>query len=330
MYNEQEPTDIEHEDEHSMRKFIVALILSIFFIHLPIIYILSTRAFDSNKMVVKPKKEQIMMVNLNKGNTPKRIADIAKPKVQKKPKKASAWSLYNSSVKKETVSKRFSKKQVPYGSKQQKPKTQQPKPKVTKKVTHKSETDKLNKKYTKQVQKKYTTPKDGLSMQDKLRELKDQHKQKEQQKHASLYKSSPKKSPIFRTNLGSPSGGSTGEYFRNYKVGNKTYLNALANPHVSFFVQLRRKFRFTFNPAPVLRTRINEITKGRISVVWGLSVDSKGNMSGLRLLRSSGISAYDYEAKRTITASAPFSRPPAQLLTKDNQIHMAWTFVVYL
>ena len=64
--------------------------------------------------------------------------------------------------------------------------------------------------------------------------------------------------------------------------------------------------------------------------VWGVSVDKNGKITKIIMLRRSGNSPYDAEARRTIKVSAPFSKPPGHLLQKDGQLHMAWTFVVYL
>lgn len=159
-----------------------------------------------------------------------------------------------------------------------------------------------------------------------MRSLKLAEEQKESQKYAQLFEQQNVKSALFKTSLS----GSPDDYFPDYKIGNRTYLNTLANPNIAYFVELRRKFRFAFNPTPVLRPRLNQISAGQISVVWGMSVDQNGRLNGLTLIRPSGIPTYDQEAKRTIVSSAPFSRPPGHMLEKDGQMHMAWTFVVYL
>jgi outer membrane biosynthesis protein TonB len=132
--------------------------------------------------------------------------------------------------------------------------------------------------------------------------------------------------PMPRTNFGS--GG--GDYFPDIKVGDRTYVNALANPQVSYYAELKKKFRLAWDPVPALRSQINQISRGQITVVMGLSVDGSGRIAALTILKGSGLSAYDAEARRTIMASAPFSKPPAYVIQKDGLAHMAWTFVVYL
>ena len=172
-------------------------------------------------------------------------------------------------------------------------------------------------------------PKD---MQSLLKNLRSTEKQKEKSKTAMLYKSKEKKkkSPTFKSRIGSSLGGNTDDFLPNYKVGNRTYINTLANPNIAYYVELRRKFRFTFNPVPAIRHAIHQISRGQIAVVLGVSVDPGGNINELIVIRSSGISSYDYEAKRTVMSSAPFSKPPQHMIAKDNLAHMAWTFVVYL
>lgn len=44
-------------------------------------------------------------------------------------------------------------------------------------------------------------------------------------------------------------------------------------------------------------------------------------MADLVLIRGSGDAAYDAEARCTISVNAPFTSPPANLVTKDGQVH---------
>lgn len=120
------------------------------------------------------------------------------------------------------------------------------------------------------------------------------------------------------------------DYFPDYKVGGHTYLNTLANPNIAYFVELKRRFKNTFNPVPSIRRNLNEISRGKIEVVLGVSVNSRGELADLVVIRSSGLEDYDREGVRTVRSSSPFSAPPSHLLQPDGLIHMAWTFVVYL
>lgn len=120
------------------------------------------------------------------------------------------------------------------------------------------------------------------------------------------------------------------DYYPDYKIGNRTYINTLANPNLRYFVELKRKFKLTFNPAPALRGHINEISSGQINVILGVTVNAKGELVDLIVIRNSGMQAYDQEGIRTVRSSSPFSAPPTNLLDKDGTLSMAWNFIVYL
>ncbi len=141
-------------------------------------------------------------------------------------------------------------------------------------------------------------------------------------------KSAKKKSLLGDGGLGSPSG----DFFPDFKIGAKTYLNVLRYPDVDYFVRMKRVFRTTFNPEPSLRHyfSLNRISRGAVEVVLGVGVDKTGALSEVFVFRSSGIPGYDEEALRTVRASAPFSTPPEKFLENDGQLRMSWTFTVYL
>ena len=293
----------------------MALLLSIFLIHAPLLWFFMHHGFDSatKNLASQDEKKNVVMIDLNPKiqSLPKRIVDIAKPDNEQVPDQASAQALYHSKVKEEKVSPHFSKQNLPLGTPPQV--TQKPKTVAAQKTSP-------------------TPPKTKpLDLKQQLAELKKENDIKEAEKFAKLYGKNPTTTaPTLKTRIGSPDGGNTDEFLPDYKVGDRTFLNTLANPHIFYFVELRQKFRFTFSPASVLRRRLNEISRGKLEVVWGVSVDSDGNLKDLILLRGSGIADYDKEARRTITASAPFSKPPFNLLDKNCQLNMAWTFVVYL
>lgn len=314
---------------HDQKKWLlIALLLSIFFIHAPLVWFFMHHHFDSaaENLTAQDEKKNAVMIDLTPRiqTLPKRIVDIAKPDTEQVPDKASAQALYNSKVKEETVSPHFSKQNKQLGTP----------PQVTKKsktvVAQKTTTTPTPPK-KEPVQQNPVAKTKTLDLKQQLAELKKENDVKETEKFSKLYgKTSTPTAPTLKTRIGSPDGGNTDEFLPDYKVGDRTFLNTLANPHIFYFVELRQKFRFTFSPASVLRGHLNEISRGKLEVVWGLSVDSSGNLKDLILLRSSGMSDYDKEAKRTITASAPFSKPPFNLLDKNGQLNMAWTFVVYL
>jgi len=231
-----------------------------------------------------------------------RIADIDKPEVENRPDKAKFAGMYDSSVKEETVSR--SQKGKGGG------KTG-------------GETGKKAKKQTGQKKRIASI---GAS-KDKLFNVDNNlFAMREPVKKEHEASSSPGKVSI------GDGGGSSGDYFPDVKVGEYTYLNVLRYPDISYFVRLKRVFRTTFDPGPPLRAYFstNQIARGSIEVVLGVSVDESGHLNELFVLRGSSIPAYDHEAMRTVRASAPFSAPPKKFLASDGQLRMMWTFTVYL
>ncbi len=288
------------------KEIIIALVLSILLIHIPLLWLLTTMDLGSELEMPAPlnnQKEEVVMMDLNMPPPSlDTIVDIDKPKVQKKPKKATAQSLYDSSVTEEVVSAANTPQATPPS-----------KPQAT-------TTPSQNKTET-------TQPK---NLNDELAMLFNEAKQKEDEKYTDRFENTQTTTaPTLKTNFNSPNP-FAGDFLPNYKVGNRTYLNTLANPNVGYYVELKRKFRMAFNPYAALRYHLNEISRGQISVVWGVSIDQNGNLAGLTLIRPSGIGDYDMEARRTISVSAPFNKPPVDQLTEDKMMHMAWTFVVYL
>lgn len=122
------------------------------------------------------------------------------------------------------------------------------------------------------------------------------------------------------------------DFYPDYKIGPHTYLNVLRFPDVEYFVRLKRVFKMTFSPVPALRGALlaNQITRGQIEVVLGVVVDVGGRLAELFVINGSGLESYDQEALRTVRDSAPFAKPPAQILGDDGQLRMSWTFTVYL
>lgn len=123
---------------------------------------------------------------------------------------------------------------------------------------------------------------------------------------------------------------SSGEFLPSYKVGNTTYLNILANPQIAYYVELKQKFKLAWNPIPTLRGHVSEISKGKIDVVIGFTILQDGSLTGLRVIQASSLPTYDYEGKRTVQVSAPFSAPPQHLLGSADRLNLAVGFVVYL
>jgi TonB family protein len=247
------------------------------------------------------------------------LADIAKPKVQKVPKKARFKSQYDSSVKEETVAARVPKKaRMEMETSEddgQKGKTAPAEPPPEKSVSLKD---------------LELHPSD---FKDLLKEVKKEDKKEK----LSEAKSPAGKEFAAIPSLPRPGLPGEGDYFVHdflpgVKIGDKTYLDALAYPDVQYFTRLKRVFRMRFNPAPPLRTHLagNRLVVGKVNVMMAMTLSSSGQLRELFVVKSSGIPGYDAEALRTIRQSSPFSAPPAKILDKEGTLRMTWNFITYL
>lgn len=163
---------------------------------------------------------------------------------------------------------------------------------------------------------------------------KPEQRQQEQESLASVY-AMKKEQAKKREAAASPSsriGELPEDFFPDYKVGNHTYLNVLRFPNVQYFVRLKRIFKTTFNPVPVLRNYVmtNQVSRGTVEVVLGVVVDGNGRLAKLFIINSSGLQGYDQEAVRTVRDSSPFAKVPDNLKGEDGLLRMSWTFTVYL
>jgi len=286
---------------------IIFIIVSLF-IHALIIFLLN-KGFEHLAQNA-PKAPETVWVQLPQQQPDLPIADIDKPDAEEVPDNASAQAVYNQKVKEETVAANSqksspAKKQAPVNqeaSKKTEAKKEEPKKEAPKEEVAKKENNQLE---------KFPSQNPSVSKQEVYG--------KQNESPPAHIPGMPESSPA----------SDGGDFLPNYKVGNRTYLNTLANPNIAYYAELKRRFRSTFNPVPALRGHMNEIARGKIDVVLGVSVNSRGELTDLIVIRSSGLEAYDQEGIRTVRSSSPFSAPPAHLM-ENGQLNMAWTFVVYL
>lgn len=331
----------KQKDNNSLRKqLLIALLLSLLFVHLPLLIFFSQMRDEVLPVQVTKQKQDVMYFNLKQ---PVPLVDITKPVKEVVPDKPTAFSKYNSKVKEEIVAAPGPRGQQgpkiisnPLGQ-NVKPDIQKSKsnvaqkqdknlkPKITKKNDPKNSI--TNSQRMKIPNRKNSDSNQPKSIKDELLALKNLRKSTENKivNQVNANYTPPK------NNFQYGFGGGQGEYLPNYKVGSKTFLNTAANPHLNYYVELKRKFKFTWAPWRAVRgNRQLLVQKGKLQTVWGVSVDENGKVTDLVLIQGSGLKSYDYEAKRTLTASAPYSSPPSHLLSKDGKLHMAWTFIFYM
>ena len=275
--------------------------------------------FHSSVSLEAAEKKNAVFIDLKNVELP--IVDIAKPAEEAVPDQAAAQALYNSKVQEETTAAGHPSPHPFHSAVDAAPRgarasTKQPLPSSGTSLPQQGE----------RGLESPTGSKFSNSMQDELAALQHDQKLKEQR---SLQRFDSTKNVVLPTNF-DDTGGSPDDFIPEYKVGGRTYVNALANPLIAYYVELKRKFKLTWNPIPPLRNQLTSTSRGQVQVVWGLTVDAAGQVTDVELIQGSGLSQYDAEARRTMQVSAPFSRPPLTLLTPDQHVYMAWTFVVYL
>ncbi len=275
------------------------------------------------------------------------LADIAKPKVEKAPPKARFKSQYNSSVPKETVAVRPPKKARMDAETSEEEGTRGdradlPGPRSEKKPTQVATKPAEAKPEAPPEEKPEAKPEEKeISLSDlslKPTDFKDLLKEKKSSaRPEKTEKSLEGKDLASIPNLGKRGLPGTGDHFvhdfmPHVKIGDKTYLNALAFPDVQYFARLKRVFRMRFDPSPPLRHHFagNRVVVGKVTVTMAMSVNPGGQLKDLFVVKSSGIPSYDQEALRTIRESSPFSAPPQKVCDKDGMLRMTWNFITYL
>lgn len=357
--------DFLEEQNKKQKKFILIFFLVSILFHLLLgffLYILPK--FAKGPQIAK---EENQVVWVTPEMMPAQIADIEKPPVEKRPEKAKFVGQYDSSPKEEVVARPKPKPKViqenpnssdqpekmAKASKPTKPSQEQkpvPEKKVAKEIPQetpkpeKQETpkeEKVAKKEKPAPEKSDIKPDNSIpkDLSDLSLKPEDVFKPSKTAKNdSSKASSAPPKDLSFRS---AGSGLSMGrasspdlfahDYFPDYKIGGKTYLNVMKLQDVSYFVRMKRILKMRWNPVPSVERALmsNQISTGKIECVVGLALDPSGSIAELFIIRSSGFGSYDQEAIQTIRDSSPFSAPPEQFM-KDGQLRMSWTFTVYL
>jgi hypothetical protein len=283
----------------------------------------------------KPKEEtQVVWVKPEFfQNNPTEIADIEKPAVEKRPEKSRFAGQYDSTVKEETVARPKPKPKViqenPFSGEAR------PSPKIAKRTEPSPSEEKIEKPEAKKEEPEKTELEKPRNLDLGDLALKPQDVLKEKKKEIEK----PKQEALDLTKLGPgleygrPGGPDMfqHDYYPDYKIGGKTYLNVMKVQDVAFFVKMKRILKMRWNPIPVVRDYYysNHLTVGKIECVIGVSLNEMGGITELLVIRSSGLNGYDEEAMQTLRDSSPYSSPPASFM-KDGQLRMSWTFTVYL
>ncbi len=292
--------------EKSRPSFFWPLLFSLLLIHLPLAFLLIFLESDPALFLPQQPQDtalQPLMIDLKA--LP--LVDMAEPEQQQIPDHPSAVSQYNVKTESETTAATtppLAKTAPPPQPRQKSTPPDQP-PEQT-------------------PDPSATQPPKSETLGDLLAGLDQKQKESEKQFDRKFNSSAVAPPPQFTKQMQS-----SGDFVPHYKVGGRTYVNALAYPHVDYYIAMKRKFQIAWNPFPSLRQNTSKLPPHQIETVWGLTINAKGELVNLTLIQSSPIAGYDNEARRTIQVSAPFSPPSADLLKGQPSLDVAWGFVVY-
>jgi len=121
------------------------------------------------------------------------------------------------------------------------------------------------------------------------------------------------------------------DYLPEVELGEKTYINAEAFKHTTYYLEIKRKIEITWDPVRALRGTLGRgisIQRGILATYLGVTLRADGTLDGLVVLESSGVEPLDQEAKRAFLASAPFTRVPEPLLSPDDKLRFEFGFIV--
>jgi TonB family protein len=360
------------------KTFLIAWLISLFFWHMPTIWILSH--FENAKQDMSSLKQQAVFVNLPPAQTGGFIplVDQPAPDVQKRPDNPSAIGIHDVTVDgEETVAARQGAPAVPAsGSPSVSGEASEVREKESEKTgemaPEKSESDKTapsqeekadqdqksdskevlpkemevdpeptpieekkprvvsgkssSQKPVEKPAEKEPEPQDLKSRLEALRSKTQRDEEKALEKFGN-----GKEIDFSRLSPSPGREGGEGSFLPGYKIGNKTYINAQANPDVQYFVELKRKFGLTWSPSLAVRGLGSDLAgKSTLTVALGFTIDKTGRLTEVFTIRSSDVGPYDQEAYRTVKANAPFTRPPLHLVDEEGNLHVSWHFILYL
>lgn len=114
-------------------------------------------------------------------------------------------------------------------------------------------------------------------------------------------------------------------------LGSEQLLNTDRMRYYSFYNRIYEQVR------PLWQKRVGEeITRntklfaGTFVTELEMSLDSKGHLVGVRILRPSGVEEFDEIAKAQIQKTRDFPNPPKQLLDEYGEAHIGWSFLIEL
>ena len=122
------------------------------------------------------------------------------------------------------------------------------------------------------------------------------------------------------------------DFLPEIPLGEKTYINAEAFKHTGYYLEIKRKIELTWNPNRVMRKMFQRgisVERGVLATYLGITLHADGRLDDIVVLESAGVPALDEEAQRAFRASAPFTHPPEELLSRDGKLRFEFGFILY-
>lgn len=127
----------------------------------------------------------------------------------------------------------------------------------------------------------------------------------------------------------------TDDYLKDIQVGQQTLLNTREFIYYSYFMRVKEQLRSHWNPRVRHNVQLlfakderslasvdNKATSLRVTL------DKKGYVKKIELLKTSGFSELDVAAIEAFRAAAPFLNPPNGIVEKDGHIRIFWDFIL--
>ena len=124
----------------------------------------------------------------------------------------------------------------------------------------------------------------------------------------------------------------TDDYLEGVEIGANTLLNAKEFTFYSFYERIREKLAYEWNQN--LASELNRLAvQGNVlgfdrRTKVEVQLDPKGQLTGLRVIGSSGLDELDRAATNAFKMASPFPNPPQGMIENKKVVSIRWDFVV--
>jgi TonB family protein len=128
-------------------------------------------------------------------------------------------------------------------------------------------------------------------------------------------------------------GAAPNDHLEDVDEGDGTYLSTREWKFASFFNRVKQSVGMNWDPARELRVRdpTGNLYGGRDrQTVLQVTLNQRGMVEDISVLKSSGLDFLDLEAVHSIERAQPFPNPPNGLLTADSKVSFSFGFFVEL